>query len=171
VECFTCRVVNEPDRPAAIVCWVDELIVVNHTAMEGRAGWFVVSPVRHLTRFFELSSEERIALTDAAAVLDEILTRLYGSTRTLVASLGWFTDDHVHLHVVPTFGTEVSNGHRNFNDAYVAVEEDAEVVAAQVTAEILALKRFSAPAAAQAGGGLDNGCAGPSRRIVRRDEK
>lgn len=143
MECFTCRVANGEDTEA-IVVWRDELIVVNHTDGADRAGWFVVSPVRHVTRFHEMTDLERNDVVGAAAVLDAVLTRCFSSTRTMVASLGWLVDDHVHFHVVPTFQDNVSNGYLNFGGAYVPVALEGREVARLVEAEIEAIRELPA---------------------------
>lgn len=131
--CFTCRVLAGEDTGATLI-WQDDLIVVNHTDISDRTGWFVVSPVRHVTRFFEMTVSERRAVVDAAALLDSILTESFGSTRTMIASLGWLQADHVHIHVVPTFNQDVTNGYLNFGDAYVPIDVPVEKVASVVAA-------------------------------------
>lgn len=111
--------------------------MVNHYhAFDGepdRTGWFIVAPVRHVTRWFEMTELERNALAATASAVDEALTVLLGSRRSMVASLGWFTNDHVHVHVVPTVTVPVTFGWELFGpDRFTPLGADPETVTAQV---------------------------------------
>lgn len=97
-----------------------------------RSGWIIVSPTRHVTHVFELTSGERESLFAMIADVDRALTQLYGSRRTMVASLGWFVEDHLHFHCVPTFGELETRGYLNFGDAYVPVSDSIEEVVVKV---------------------------------------
>ena len=101
------------------------------------AGWIVVSPARHLTRVFELSSEEWNELGLVVRAVDAALTELYGSKRTMVASLGRGVPDHVHVHCVPTFRDEFTLGYLNFDTDFVPVPLPSSVVALQVREYLL----------------------------------
>jgi diadenosine tetraphosphate (Ap4A) HIT family hydrolase len=142
MSCFTCRLFAEPELVPGGIVYCDANVVVNHTDIAGRSGWFVVSPVRHVTRVFEMTDVELHMVADIAAAIDRTLTAHFGATRTLVASLGWYVEDHVHVHVVPTFGTSVSFGADVFSTSYVPVEMPAEEVALLVGRELR--RRFPA---------------------------
>lgn len=131
-NCYTCAIVTKEVTPLGGIILLTKEILVNHYGNlddePNRAGWIVVSPVRHVTHVFELTASERESLTSTISEVDKILVELYGSRRTMVASLGWLVDDHVHFHVVPTFGATVSNGYLNFGDAYVPIPESIEAI-------------------------------------------
>ena len=136
--CFTCEVAHRPSRPD-LLAYRDELVLVNHLhPTDGepeRTGWFVVAPVRHVTRWFELTGPERQALTSMSARVDEALTVLLGARRSMVASLGWYSLDHVHVHVVPTVSYPVTFGWENFGPGrFVPLGSDAPSVTADVRA-------------------------------------
>jgi diadenosine tetraphosphate (Ap4A) HIT family hydrolase len=67
-----------------------------------------------------------------AAAIDRALTELYGSRRTMIASLGWNVDDHVHVHCVPTFHPTVTRGFENFGGAYEPPPHEVSRVVAEV---------------------------------------
>lgn len=115
--CYTCEVAA--DLGHGDVVWRSALSVMNHTGDEGLQGWFILSPVRHVTAARQLTSEERGELAEVASAADEVLAEKFGSRRTLIASLGWYTSDHLHIHLVPTFRPHVSYGSLNFDGAYV----------------------------------------------------
>jgi diadenosine tetraphosphate (Ap4A) HIT family hydrolase len=135
-NCYTCAIVAKEVNPLGGIILLSKEILVNHYGNldnePNRAGWIIVSPVRHITHVFELTDLERQSLTSTISEVDRILVELYGSRRTMVASLGWLVDDHVHFHVVPTFGETVSNGYLNFGDAYVPVPESIEDISENI---------------------------------------
>jgi len=120
--------------------WCDDLAMANHhedersseTYTSSPAGWFIVCPVRHVTRTYDLTGSEWLAIGRAVKAIDSALTELYGSQRTLVASLGWFNNDHIHFHCVPTFGESVSLGSKNFDGAYTPLKISSDEAAKQV---------------------------------------
>ncbi len=147
--CFTCEVLTgRQSVPGDCLVWQSDLITANHhddhdpntRYSTSRAGWIVVTPVRHITRVSELTAPEWDALGEAVSAIDLALTELYGSRRTLVASLGWHVADHVHFHCVPTFDDEISWGYQNFESAYVPVPHSSSEVAHQVRDFLLANK-------------------------------
>lgn len=147
--CFTCEILaGRQSVPGECLVWESDLITANHHGdpdpniqyASSRAGWIVVTPVRHVTRVFEVTHEEWDALGEAVISIDAALTELYGSKRTLVASLGWNVTDHVHVHCVPTFGDEVTLGYENFESAYVPVPYSSADVAHQVKDYLLTHK-------------------------------
>jgi len=126
--CFTCAMLaGEKTLPGGEPLWRSERVVANHHEdnlsdqiyPDSRSGWIVVAPVRHVVRVYDLTEQEWDEIGEVVRTVDEGLTELYGSRRTLVASLGWETRDHIHFHCVPTFGEEVSLGSLNFDGAYV----------------------------------------------------
>jgi diadenosine tetraphosphate (Ap4A) HIT family hydrolase len=126
-HCITCDVTtNHPE----LVVWHDALVVVNHYLDESdlRSGWFVVSPKRHITRWFDLTDAELQAIATTTRAMDAALTAETGSKRTMVASLGWLTHDHLHIHCVPTFDEEVTLGFENFNGSWRGVARPARQV-------------------------------------------
>lgn len=124
--CFTCSAVEGRKTLPGGILWRDTLVIANHhedaesdaPLPERRSAWVIVSPVRHVERVFDLSPQEWERLGDVIRCVDRALTDLYCSRRTMVASLGWFTRDHIHFHCAPTFGSEVSFGSQNFDGAY-----------------------------------------------------
>jgi diadenosine tetraphosphate (Ap4A) HIT family hydrolase len=92
---------------------------MNHTGDAGLQGWFILSPVRHVTAARHLTSEERGELAEVASAADEVLTTEFGSRRTLIASLGWYASDHLHIRLASTFRPHVSYGSLNFDGAYI----------------------------------------------------
>ncbi len=133
--CFTCGIVDGSQTiPGDMPIWQSSLVVANHhddttpdkIYSTSRAGWVIVSPVRHVTRVFDLSGEEWGELGEVIRSVDCAVTELFGSKRTMVASLGWHVDDHVHFHCVPTFDSKISLGSQNFESAYVPPKISAD---------------------------------------------
>ena len=140
-RCFSCDVLaGLTEVPGGGPIWQNATVMVNHhedpksdkAYADSRAGWFIICPIRHVTRIYDLSSEEWNTIGEVARTVDSALTHLYSSRRTLVASLGWFTNDHIHFHCVPTFGAEVSFGSLNFDGAYTPVPLSSNQVAESV---------------------------------------
>lgn len=143
-ECFTCTVAHDPPQPE-LVAFRSARVMVNHYhALDGegdRTGWFIVAPVRHVSRWFEMTSAERGELAEVAAGVDAALTSAVGARRCMVASLGWFTLDHVHVHVVPTVTFPVTYGWELFGpDRFVPVGGDPAAITARVAAELTTRK-------------------------------
>lgn len=144
-ECFTCEVTARSQPVPGALVWDSALVVANHLYdpdpytqyRSSPAGWIVVSPARHVTRVFELSSEEWNELGLVVRSVDAALTELYGSKRTMVASLGRGVPDHVHVHCVPTFNDEFTLGYLNFDSAFVPVPSPSAVVASRVREYLL----------------------------------
>lgn len=112
--CFSCL---RQDR--SLTVWESPLSRLSHTADEGREGWFILAPRRHVRSFQDLTFAESDEMLLIIRAVDRVLAELFGSRRTLVASLGWFVSDHLHVHLVPTFRAEVSYGSLNFDGAFV----------------------------------------------------
>jgi diadenosine tetraphosphate (Ap4A) HIT family hydrolase len=123
-----------------MVVWTGTHVRVNHYLYESDAnsGWLVISPRRHITRWFELTNDELAELAWTMRATDKIVTDLFGSARTMVASLGWLVEDHLHVHCVPTFDSTVALGHENFNGSYRGMEHQAGTVC-QLVREHLAI--------------------------------
>jgi diadenosine tetraphosphate (Ap4A) HIT family hydrolase len=136
--CFTCGILDDPSTVPGGILWRDAHAMLNHHEVvdqetEQRSGWLIASPVRHVERLYDLSAEEWGSLTRIIHSADRALTNMFGSERTLAASLGWFTRDHIHFHCVPTFGKDESLGSLNFDGAYQPVPYPPEEVARLVT--------------------------------------
>jgi diadenosine tetraphosphate (Ap4A) HIT family hydrolase len=112
-QCLTCDLVSGefvPSVGGGQPIHRDELVICNHyvgsdipgDTPDSRAGWLIVSPVRHVTRVHQLTGEEWKRLGAVIRTVDAALTELYGAGRCLVSSLGWYRLDHVHFHIVPT---------------------------------------------------------------------
>jgi diadenosine tetraphosphate (Ap4A) HIT family hydrolase len=130
--CFTCAVARS-EHTSGLVAYRSELVLVNHyhpaPGEAARTGWFIAAPVRHLCRSFELTADERRELTDVVCAFDAALCETLGSTRTLIASLGWFTLDHLHVHLVPTVTSPVTFGWEHFaGSRYTPLGADPESV-------------------------------------------
>ena len=134
-SCPSCEVSTSHPK---MVAWSTPRIVVNHFLSESdsRSGWFVVSPRRHVTRWFELTDEEVLDLMRVLRALDRALTDVCGSKRTMIASLGWQTADHLHVHCVPTFDDSVTRGYRNFDGTWRGIDLPAEEVVFLVSARL-----------------------------------
>ena len=122
--CVTCEI--EHSDPLLVV-WASALVRVNHYLYESdtNAGWLVISPKRHITRWFELTNDELAELAWTMRAVDQAVTELFGSARTMVASLGWLVDDHLHVHCVPTFDPDVTRGYENFDGSWHGVPRGA----------------------------------------------
>lgn len=131
-DCYTCSLISGDIAPAEGIIFLDENILINHhgriTGLPDRTGWIIVFPRRHYTQLFELSIVEQTSLVKMLSKIDTILTEEFGSKRNMIASLGWFVEDHLHFHCVPTFGEMETNGYLNFGEAYVPVTKTIEEV-------------------------------------------
>lgn len=83
-----------------------------------RPGWILISPRRHVTRWHQMDEEETSELGRIARGVDAALTLHTGARRVMIASLGWNTSDHLHVHCVPTFDPTVTEGYLNFDGRY-----------------------------------------------------
>lgn len=122
--CVVCDIGASP-APEGHMLFVSEHCFVNSLRPgpdeQERPGWLVISPVRHVTRWHQLRQEEVSELARFARLLDAALTLHAGALRVMVASLGWETDAHLHVHVVPTFDPVVTEGYLNFDGRYSGV--------------------------------------------------
>lgn len=142
-DCFTCAAAGDPPQPE-LVAYRGDLMLVNHyhsgPGEPERTGWFIVAPVRHVCRWFELTRKEQHALAETAAAVDEALTRVVFSRRSMVSSLGWHTLDHLHVHVVPTVTFPVTYGWELFGgERYTPLGVDPATVTEQVRNQLLLL--------------------------------
>lgn len=115
--CHTCEL-SRGARDEDVV-WRSALTLINHTSDEDREGWFVLSPLRHVTAPRLLTYAEQDEMAELTRAVDSILVEMFGARRNMFASLGWYTPDHMHVHMVPTFGATVSYGSLNFDGAYI----------------------------------------------------
>lgn len=131
-DCYTCSITSGEILPSGGLIYLNEEILVNHhgriTGIPDRSGWIIVSPRRHVTHLFELSNSERDSLVKMLSKVDKVLTEEFNSKRNLVSSLGWFVEDHLHFHCVPTFGDKETQGYLNFSTAYTPVGQTIEEV-------------------------------------------
>lgn len=170
-SCLTCDLASAPklgERVSQYTIHHDDVVICNHYVgsdapgdhPDDRAGWLIVSPVRHLTNVHQLTGLEWKRLGAVIRLADKALSELYGAGRCLVSSLGWNREDHIHFHVVPTalaprdpetgifdrnMHPDVTFGWLNFGGptsehpnagAYVPVDDLAADVASQVKAFI-----------------------------------
>ncbi len=124
-----------------MVVWSGHSVRVNHYLDDSdmHAGWLVAAPLRHITRWFELHDDELAELAWVLRAVDTAVTELFGSRRTMVASLGWLVDDHLHVHCVPTFDEEVTKGYENFDGSWAGVALNARAVCRLVGARLVEL--------------------------------
>ena len=124
-----------------MIAWAGQAVRINHYLDDSdtHAGWLVAAPLRHVTRWFELTDVELVELAWVLRACDRAVTELFGSRRTMVASLGWQVDDHLHVHCVPTFHDEITNGYENFNGSWAGVELGALEVCRLVGARLCEL--------------------------------
>lgn len=54
----------------------------------------------------------------------------------MVASLGWMTLDHLHIHCVPTFQDDVTRGFENFNGTWRCVDIPARQLCTRLNAKL-----------------------------------
>ena len=116
-NCQSCELVARKN-PKDLIAYESQNFIVNHSLDTGNhhSGWFIIFPKRHLCRFFELTQEEQNELNTIIAATDKALTEAFGSKRTMIASLGWHTYDHLHIHMVPTISEPVTYGYENFGE-------------------------------------------------------
>jgi diadenosine tetraphosphate (Ap4A) HIT family hydrolase len=92
-DCFTCAAAHNPPRPE-LVAYRGDLMLVNHyhsgPGELERTGWFIVAPVRHVCRWFELTREEQHALAEMAAAVDKALS-------SPARGVGWCINHHPNL--------------------------------------------------------------------------
>jgi diadenosine tetraphosphate (Ap4A) HIT family hydrolase len=95
--CSTCEI---PKNAPEMLVWSSDSVMVFHYLYESdeNAGWLVVAPVRHITRWIELSKAEVVEVAQVLELLDVAVTEMFGLARTVVASLGWLIDEHLHIH-------------------------------------------------------------------------
>lgn len=101
-----------------LIAYRSKKFIVSHylDTNANRRGWFVIFPKRHVCRFFELTSSEQNELNTIITATDKALTEAFGSKRTMIASLGWQTYDHLHGHMVPTVREPLTYGYENFGE-------------------------------------------------------
>lgn len=141
--CFTCVVATGQHHTPGGLVYASDLVVVNHRDTdvddEGQPrpwpGWLIVSPRRHLTRTFDMTCQERDELFAVVARADQALTSLLGARRCMVASLGWWVDDHLHTHVVPTYD-DPTQGWKNFGRPPQDLGVSPAAIAAMVAASL-----------------------------------
>ncbi len=120
-NCDICRIAREARQPGHLHLTTRNHNISSYLGSPGeveRPGWIIVSPNRHVTRWHQLTTEERDELGDICQTIDTALTLHTGARRVMVASLGWATDAHLHVHCVPTFDPQVTEGYLNFDGRY-----------------------------------------------------
>ncbi len=100
--CLTCDIIEGKAVPAGGVIYRDGLVVVHHCVDVAVPGYLIVSPLRHVEGFGDLTDGEIVRLGAVAKKAVDILKKVEGVERVYIASLGEETN-HFHLHIFPRY--------------------------------------------------------------------
>lgn len=100
--CITCRIINKEVLPPGGIIYKDNFIILHHCLDINVAGYFVLSPVRHVESLEKLEPEELSQLANLSKAITEVLIREHDIDRVYILSLGEETS-HFHFHLFPRY--------------------------------------------------------------------
>lgn len=110
VICLTCQIINKEIIPPGGIIYKDDLILLHHCLDINIAGYFILSPIRHVEGIEQLNQNELIQLVQIAKRIVEALSYERYIDRVYMLSLGE-ESRHFHFHLFPRY-----NWMLNFQD-------------------------------------------------------
>lgn len=100
--CLTCQIINEGIIPPGGIVYKDDLIILHHCLDINIAGYFILSPIRHLESIEQLNQNELFQLAQISKRITEFLICESDIERVYILSLGEETS-HFHFHLFPRY--------------------------------------------------------------------
>jgi diadenosine tetraphosphate (Ap4A) HIT family hydrolase len=73
--CITCQILNEEVIPQGGVIYKDNLVILHHCLDINIAGYFILSPVRHVECLEQLEQEELSQLANLSKAIAEVIVK------------------------------------------------------------------------------------------------
>jgi diadenosine tetraphosphate (Ap4A) HIT family hydrolase len=102
VICITCQILLEEVMPKGGVIYKDNLVILHHCLDINVAGYFILSPIRHVESVDQLEQEEVFQLATISKVITEVIAKEHDIDRVYLLSLGEETT-HFHWHIFPRY--------------------------------------------------------------------
>ncbi len=99
--CQTCEMVDTLASP--FVIYQDDLLILSHCVDMNVPGYLILSPVRHLVRYDDLTDNEAVSLALLLKRAVHAVSQLVGVEKVYLLNLGELTE-HVHFHIFPRYG-------------------------------------------------------------------
>jgi diadenosine tetraphosphate (Ap4A) HIT family hydrolase len=100
--CITCQILNGEIIPPGRVIYKGDLVVLHHCLDINIAGYFILSPVRHIESLEQLEREELFELVNLSKNIAEIIVKEHDIDKVYILSLGEETS-HFHIHLFPRY--------------------------------------------------------------------
>jgi diadenosine tetraphosphate (Ap4A) HIT family hydrolase len=100
--CITCQILNEEVIPQGGVIYKDNLVILHHCLDINIAGYFILSPVRHVECLEQLEQEELSQLANLSKAIAEVIVKEHDIDKVYILSLGEETN-HFHFHLFPRY--------------------------------------------------------------------
>ncbi|MDR1243744.1 MAG: hypothetical protein LBC22_03720 [Endomicrobium sp.] len=101
--CLTCQILQGDLIPPGGIFYRDQDFLICHTLDVNILGYMIVSPVRHIQSYDELSSKEAEKLGLHIHILTRFLkTKIHDIEKTYICSFNEETH-HLHFHVFPRY--------------------------------------------------------------------
>jgi len=111
VDCILCSIKKNDEKVVSLKIYEDDICFVVLNLYPFNPGHLMCVPIRHITKFTELTKKELLHLNRAIQGLQLLLDELYNPKGYNIGiNQGNFAGgsiDHLHIHIVPRYGTEL----------------------------------------------------------------
>ncbi|CUH97541.1 hypothetical protein P22_3672 [Propionispora sp. 2/2-37] len=100
--CITCSVIEGKKTLPGGLLYKDDRIIIHHCIDVNVPGYLVISPIRHVTGYQELTDAELMAMAKGIKIMVSILHKLPDVEKVYILNLGEETS-HFHFHIFPRY--------------------------------------------------------------------
>jgi diadenosine tetraphosphate (Ap4A) HIT family hydrolase len=100
--CLTCRLIQQEITPPGGVIYQTNCLILHQCLDSNIPGYLILSPIRHLTNYQDLTAAELTAIQATLQRSAKILQELPGVEKVYICSLGEETT-HFHFHIFPRY--------------------------------------------------------------------
>ena len=111
-SCIICNIINKDEKTGSYEIYRSKNFIIFLNLYPYTSGHILISPVKHLTSYVELNTEEIIEL---GILTQKVMKMLTHFSTTTSFNLGWNEGrfaggsiKHYHLHIVPRYPTELN---------------------------------------------------------------
>ena len=112
VDCILCEIIRDSNEVKKYKLHQDALSMVCLNLYPYNPGHLMISPVKHVTDFRELSKEEILSISENVKRCQDLISELYNPIGFNVGfnqggKLAGASIEHLHVHLVPRFRGEL----------------------------------------------------------------
>lgn len=100
--CLTCDIINNRFLPVGGIVYKDEYVILHHCIDIQISGYFIISPLRHVESYDDLSQIEILHMGIITKFLIAALKKIDGIEKIYISNFGEETP-HFHLHIFPRY--------------------------------------------------------------------